>query len=349
VKLASGRVQSFLASYRGAPDPKMRAFLVYGPDGGLVRETAESLAKAVVPDLDDPFRVSNIGGPALAQDPARLHDEMAAIALGGGRRLVRVREAGDKLGAVFAALLKDPPPGDSVCVVEAGELPARSSLRRAFEAAGAAAALPCQLDDREALEALVKTVLGAHRIEASPEARDYIVGHLGADRGVSRAELEKLALYAGDGGRVEFEDAVACIGDSAVLTVEDVVFAAAEGDSGGVERALARAFQEGETAVAILHAAAGHFERLHRVGAKMGAGASVEEAMRSLWPPVFFKREGRFKSGLGFWTQRRAALVLEMLQEAERNCKRTGFPDASICSDALLRVARFFRANAGRR
>ncbi|MFQ6019118.1 MAG: hypothetical protein ACE5KF_13110 [Kiloniellaceae bacterium] len=40
-----------------APDPAVRAVLVYGPDGGLVRERAAALIRSVVDEPTDPFRV----------------------------------------------------------------------------------------------------------------------------------------------------------------------------------------------------------------------------------------------------------------------------------------------------
>ena len=54
------------------PDPKVRAVLVFGPDSGLVRERAETLAHGVVDDLSDPFRVAELDSSAVAKDPALL-------------------------------------------------------------------------------------------------------------------------------------------------------------------------------------------------------------------------------------------------------------------------------------
>jgi DNA polymerase III subunit delta len=340
LKLTSGKVQGFIVGYLAKPDPKLRALLVYGADSGLVRERGESLAKAVAIDLDDPFRVTTLAGAVFASDSARLHDEMAALSFTGGRRVVRVREAGDALGPLFETLLEAPPPGDSVCVVEAGDLAGRSALRRAFESAKNAMAVPCYADDEGARAELVRSVLAARKIEASAEAREYLVSHLGTDRGVSRAELEKLALYAGDGGRIGLEDAIACVGDSAALSIEDAIFAAAEGDTLALERALQRAFQEGESAVGIVRAAMRHFEKLHVAGSRIAAGTSEDEALRALRPPIFFKQQSRFLRALSQWSPRRAANALALLLDAERNCKRTGYPDHTICSETLLRIAR---------
>jgi len=340
MKLTGQRIQGFVTGFLAKPDPKIRAILVYGPDAGLVRERGEALAKAVAQNLDDPFRVASLTGAALVQDPARLHDEMAALSFTGGRRVLRVREASDAVGALFHGFLEAPPPGDSLCVVEAGELAGRSSLRKAFEGAKNAAALPCYADEPEALADLVRGVLGERKVRASAEAQQYLVAHLGSDRGLSRAELEKLALYAGDGGEVRLEEAIAVVGDSAALTADDAIFAAAEGDAPRLERSLARAFQEGESAVSIVRAAMRHFGNLHLVGARLAAGASADDAFKGLWPGVYGKDRDRFIARLAHWPERRAASALALLLEAERNCKRTGYPDRTICSDALLRLAR---------
>lgn len=342
MKLQPARLGAFLAK----PEAGIRAALIYGADAGLVRERAERLAAAIVPDLRDAFRVTDLTAAALAADPALLHDEAAALSLGGGRRVVRVREAGDAVGGLFERFLADLPPGDSLVVVEAGELAARSSLRRAFEGAAAAVAIACYADGRRELEELVRAVLGAHRVSVNGEAMTYLVGHLGGDRGLSRNELEKLALYVGDGGKVGLDEAQASVGDSAALEIDDVVNAAAEGEAAALERALSRAFLEGEAPVTLLRALMRHFQRLHLVATRVAGGVSEEEAMRGLRPPLFFKLQDRFKRQLRLWSPRRAALALEIILEAELNAKRSGLPPEAVCRDALLRIA---RAAAGRR
>jgi DNA polymerase III subunit delta len=343
VKLPPARLAAFLAK----PDGALRGALVYGPDAGLVRERADKLALAICSDPKDPFRVADLVAATLAADPARLHDEAAALSLSGGRRLLRVRDAGDAVGALFERFLREPPPGDSFIVVEAGELPTRSSLRRAFEAASTGMAVPCYADGRRELEDLVREVLGTRRITIAGDALAHLVDHLGSDRLMSRGEIEKLALLVGDGGRVELADATASVGDSAALGVDDVVFTAAEGDAAALERALLRAFLEGETSVGVLRAQMRHFQRLHVAASLLASGASEDDAMRGLRPPVFFKQQERFKRQLRLWPAFRAAQALSLLTEAEINAKTTGFPADAICRDALLRIAR--RAAAGPR
>ncbi|HEY1300979.1 MAG TPA: DNA polymerase III subunit delta, partial [Stellaceae bacterium] len=269
MRLPPARIAGFLQR----PDPDIRAVLVYGPDAGLVRERADILARTVCPDLADPFRVAELSGAGLAADPARLADETAQMSLVGGRRVVRVRGAEDAQARLFSSFFADLP-GDALVVVEAGDLPRASALRRAFEETPSAAAIACYADAARDRAAVIRESLAAHRVGASGDALDYLVDRLGGDRLLTRSELEKLALYAGDGGRVELDDAVLLVGDSAALELDDAVMAAAEGDAARLDRVLGRVFQEGASPVAAVRAMLRHLQRLHALAAMVTAGAT---------------------------------------------------------------------------
>src|SRR5207244_10734701 len=131
------------------------AVLLSGPDAGLARERADTVARAICPDLRDPFRVADLTAGVLASDPARLADEAAQIGLLGGRRVVRVREAGDGLAPLFARFLADTV-ADALVIAEAGDLPARSALRRAFDDAPRAAAIGCYPDGPRDLAQVIR-------------------------------------------------------------------------------------------------------------------------------------------------------------------------------------------------
>ena len=101
--------------------------------------------------------------------------------------------------------------------------------------------------------------------------------------------MEKLALYAGDGGASTLDDAVASVGDSAAMELDDAMLAAAEGDAAMLERALDRLFAEGESAVTVLRAAQRHVTRLHLAAARVDDGADEDDALRSLAPAAVFQ------------------------------------------------------------
>jgi DNA polymerase-3 subunit delta len=340
MKLTGPRLSAFVRN----PDPAVRAILLYGSDGGQVIERARGFLRRVVDDLSDPFRVAELRGAELSADPARLADEVAALALTGGRRVVYVRDAGDAVGALFAGFFADDPPGDALVVVEAGTLGKSSSLRKAFEDAERGAAIGCYGDEGEALEDIVVQTLKARGLRADADALAFLVDHLGSDRLVTRGELEKLALYAAGKKEVTLADAAAVVGDSALLGLDDVIFGAAEGDHAATDRALARLFLEGVSPVTVLRAAARHLLRLQLVAGHKARGGSAGQAVARLRPPVMFKQRDRLIAQAERWSAERLVAALELVGEAELQCKTTGLPDQAICSRALMAVANAARA-----
>ena len=321
------------------PPRGLVAALVYGPDSGLARERSETLLKTVVEDLSDPFRVCDLDEQTLSNDPARLFDEAASISMLGGRRVVRVRGASNALAKLFEAFLAEPA-GDALVGGEGGDLAKGSALRRVFEEADNAAAIPCYTDSARDLAEVVRDALRAEGLSIAPDALQDAVSRLGSDRGVTRRELEKLALYARGKKRVALEDVRAIMGDEAEARIEEACDAAGTGDLNRLDLALERLWTADVSAVAVLRQAMAHFQRLLLVGA---AREGVDEAMKKLRPPLHFSRSASFKSQAQKWNEARLFEVLDLLLESEALCKTTGVPAEAACARALFNVAAMAR------
>lgn len=334
MKIQAGAADRFVRE----PDPRINAVLIYGPDNGLVRERARILAQTAVDDLNDPFMVSEVTVAALRDDPSRLSDEAASMSLMGGRRLVRLRDATDGITDQVRAMLEA---GniEALVVVEAGDLAARSRLRKLFEESPAAAALACYADDQRALEGVIRETLGQYGLKVSDDAMIFLLDNLGGDRMISRMELEKLAAYAEGAGLVSLEDASACVGDSAVIVLDDIAFSAASGQQTRLARALAHAFDEGNDPIRVLRVVTRHFLRLHLAAGVVAGGESPDRATKMLRPPVFFKRQDEFRSQLRRWSPVALSQAIESLTGAEIACKSTGIPGEAACGRALMRLA----------
>jgi DNA polymerase-3 subunit delta len=336
VKPAAAQLRSFLRE----PPANIAAVVLFGPDDGLVRERADALCQAILgPILDDPFRLALLTGDMLRQDPARLADEAASIGLFGGKRVIRVREAGDALSKTLQFVL-DRPAGEALMVIEAGDLSRSSSLRKLAEAAPNAAAIACYADGPRELAALIREMLGQHRISVTEEAIHYLVQNLGENRLVTRQEIDKLILFAGAGGMLGLEDAIASVGDSSTLAIEDVIYDALDGDPAAVEAALTRLFLEGQAAVTILRAAQRHAQRLHLAASQVARGSSVDAVASGMRPPIYFKYAERFRGQLASWPPERAQRLLKLLLQAELDCKTTVYPEETICRHVLSLVGR---------
>lgn len=337
MKLAAGQINGFLQK----PDPSVRVVLIYGPDAGLVRERAENFAKKLVPDPNDPFRTASLTGTSISEDPVRLHDEMAAQALGGGSRLVRIQTATENMAAALAALLSDPPEAESVLLIEGGDLDKRSKLRGLCESDSRAAAIPCYVEEGSARQHVISDILQAEGLRVDRDALAMLGDSLPPDRMAMRSELEKLALYVGkaNGGVVKLEDVEAIVQDAGSAELDDLIFAVGLGDAKRAALLLDRLLEEQTSAVAILRSAQRHFLRLQIARSYLDQGQNAGEAVKKLQPPVFWKHVDAMAEQVRRWPPAKIDTALTRLFEAEAAVKRTGTPDEALTSQLLLRLA----------
>ncbi len=347
VKIPNRGIDAFVR----APDSGIVAVLLFGEDNGLVRERAGRLATAVVDDPTDPFRVAELLPSILKDEPTRLFDEMGALSLTGGRRLVRLGSAGNAHSGTIQAVLDDDmvAKNGSLLVVEAGPLAPRDSLRKLFESHARGAALPCYPDDGRSLEGLIHDTLTAHGLAIEPSAMAYLCDNLGTDRLATRSELEKLVLYKGKNvGSVTLAEAEANVGDGAPLARDDVALATASGDQAQLDRALTKCRVAGESPIAILRAVIRHLQRLHLLSLKAANGGDLGQLIKSHRPPIFFKHQQLIQHQLQYWRAPRLAQALAILTQAELDCKTTGMPADAVCGRALIRIANAARPPARR-
>ena len=324
--------------YTAKPPKDLTMALVYGPDAGLVQERAEKLLKSVVPDLTDPFNVSDLGESVLLADPARLADEAAAISMMGGRRVVRVRGAGNDLADIVESFLDDPK-GDALVVIEGGDLAKTSALRKLFDGHKSAAAVQCYPDSVRDLGDVLRDALRAEGLSITGEALEDAVSRLGSDRGVTRREIEKLVLYMHGQKQVTLEDVRAIMGDEAEARSESACDAAGSGDLPRLDRELERLWASDTQPAQVLRSALGHFQKLLQTRESSARGQSIDEVMRRLRPPVHFSRATSFKSQAQRWSTDKLGEALDMLLEAEVLTRTTAAPAEAVTGRALMNIA----------
>ena len=331
-------VQRFLAD----PDRQLSAFLFHGTDPGLVSERAQKLARLLAERESPPGELIRLDDADLDGDRDRLGVELRTLPMFGGRKVVRVT-TGRIINATMLKELVEAGDLAGVLVVEAGNLKATDTLRAAFEKSAAAAAVACYADEARDLEGVVREVLDAAGLAITPDARALLVGRLGADRALSRAEVEKLALYAQGkargGGMIDADDVDAIVGDAAELAVDRIVNAAAGGDAAGAVNELSRAVNSGESPQMVILALLRHLHRLHRIRAEMDRGAGLDEALRQLRPPLHFKARDAFTAQLRRWSIPALDRAIAATADALKSARLTSALEDVIVERLLLSLA----------
>jgi DNA polymerase-3 subunit delta len=311
-----------------------RAVLLYGPDSSLVAERGRSLARKLLGSLDDPFRLAELAG----DQGNRILEEATAQAFGGGRRVVLVREAVDAMVRAVEAALDIQ--GDSLLILMAGDLPARSKLRALAEKHRAAASIACYPPEAAKRGADLETGLRQDGITIEREALAWCAARIAAESGALKQATELLRLYAGPRGRLTLDDAMAALGDQGSASVQDAIDAALTGDAATADRALGLAIEEGATPVGIIRILLGDLGRLRLLAFAIAAGTPARDAVSALRPPLFFRRAPLVMRAATLWRETAINQAIGEVLQAERACKQAAAPAEVICRQTLLTLAK---------
>jgi DNA polymerase-3 subunit delta len=328
------------------PDASIQAYLIFGPDRGLVHERADQLAGSLLDDPDDPFSLTQLTEEDLKSDPAALADAMAAMSLTGGKRLVRVRLNGETgngpICEMIAAIEVDQNSVEAVLIVESGDLTPRGKLRKTFEPARSAATMACYADSAGALAQLADDALHSEGLTLSQAARTAWLPRLEGDRALARMEIEKLILYKGlkgfrqDDDSVEIADIEAIAADTGDAALDAIIGPVMDGLVAEADNGYHRALSGGASPVGVLRALQ---RRIDQLDAVHSAGSSDQALARS-GAPRFGPQAARFRNQLTIWRGRRLDAARQLAFDAERAVKRSGAPANVLVGELLLRLAR---------
>jgi len=322
------------------PDSQFRAFLLYGPDSGLVSDRGAVLAKKLVSTSEPEGEVIRLDERDLAQEPARLAIEARTLSMFAGRKVVRVR-GGAGLETALADLIDTPL--EAFLVVEAGNLRPTSKLRKLFEAASQAVALPCYSDAARDLGPLIDEELAQASVAITQAAKADLIALLGSDMALARSEISKLALYAGKDRAIEAADVEAIVGDSSDIALDALAEAVADGSAERALNQFDRLAAAGTGPQAGLTALGRYFGKLHRVVAALEAGGNTKSVIAGLRPPPSFKQRDALTSQANRWNRSALQTAIEAIQSTTAQTRRRPELERALTERALLMICQMSR------
>jgi DNA polymerase-3 subunit delta len=306
------------------PDEMRPLYLFSGTDGAKIDATRSRLrARAEREGGDGALEVFEPSEGRGAPDHDALLAAIPAMSLMGTRRYLLadgVEKWRDKQQAAVAdAIAGELPPDLTLVLIARAKAPAK--LLKAVKAAKGevhAFEAPKARDMPRVLVADAQRL--GFRLE--PDAARMLVERMGAEPLRLRNELERLALWAGEGGQVtvaDLEEMIADTSEAAVWTLSDAVI---EGDARTALRVGEQLIEQGENVTGMIYGLAS------RLRSACAAAAMLEEGM----PPR--EVEGSLKMH-----PYAAKLLVARLRE-------TDLTNLRLATEALAQLERWCRGDA---
>jgi DNA polymerase-3 subunit delta len=318
-----------------------RFYVIYGPDRGLVSERAGQLAKRSGVSLDDPFALLKLDVADLQGSAGRLLDEVNALGLFGGDKLIWLRGVNNEKPVLDAVqtILQQGVPANTL-LIEAGDLKKGSGLRKIVEPSRSVAVIPCYADDIRALNALIDSELAPEQLTITNDARKHLLDQLGGDRVASRNEIRKLALYCKGMGRIEEHHVNDIIGDASSVSADDAVDAILVGDLPAFHRAFQKILTSKTPLFLILQSCLKQFQLLDSMKIEMEEKRTPSgQVMLTLGRHIHFKRKPIFERALKAWRPEAVTREAERIQATVLISRQRQSLEPSIVFHALLAAA----------
>lgn len=259
------------------------AYLIVGSDEAkIARARARLRERAEREGGAGALELFEAGEGRRSPDIEAIVSSLAAISLIASRRYLLVDgvEGWGKTDAKRAVeALGQIPPETTVALVSHGKAPA--GLEKAVKSAEGEILAFEAPRERELPKQLVADAreLG---FELDPGAARVLVERLGPRPIRLRTELERLALWAGEGGRVEVEDLQAMVADTSEEAIWSLADAVVEGDEAGTMRIAERLVAQGEGLPRIVYALAPRLRQALRAATELEAGKPAGEVAKGL-------------------------------------------------------------------
>lgn len=253
-------------------------YLIAGSDGAKIDATRTRLrARAERDGGAASLRVFEAGEGRSAPDHEALLAAIPAMSLTESRRYLLadgVERWRDKQLEAVAAALADLPPDLSVVLIARGKAPAK--LLGAVEAAEG------EIHRFEAPKAreMPRVLIGeAKRLgyDLEPAAARLLVERMGANPQRLQNELERLALWAGEGGQVGAADLEAMVADTSEAVVWALSDALLERDATAALRIAERLIAQGENVTGLIYGLASRLRKACAAAAMLAEGVAPKQ------------------------------------------------------------------------
>jgi DNA polymerase III subunit delta len=259
------------------------AYLIAGTDEAKIsRARARLRSRAEREGGPGALELFDAGEGRKAPDAEALINSLAAISLIASRRYVLadgVEGWGKKDTESVSEALGELPPETTVALVAHGKPPA--ALKKAVEKAGGELLLFDAPREREMPKHLVGEAKELGFI-LEPDAARILVERLGPRPVRLRTEVERLALWAGEGGSVGAEELDAMIADTSEEAIWSLADALVEGDEEEVLRVAERLVAQGEALPRIVYSLAPRLRQALRASRELEQGRPAGEVAKGL-------------------------------------------------------------------
>jgi len=297
MKLQAYKVQNYI---KNIANEKIAGCLLYGPEESVINYRYSFIAKKIVPDLTDPFLVSNISKERLKADKSVIADEFFSMSMLGGRKLITIKESDNTVADCLKVILSDEglqEKSNNFILIQGSDLNPSSSLRKIVEDSKHFIAIPCYEDDERTITTFIEALLKHKKITFGRDVVPLMMEKFGKNRQVIISEIEKISTYLGDSKNLDIHIVEKLVKLESEVSADEFVMFFASRDYENSIKSCEKLFRDNFEPIALIRYLLNYLLKIQSAKIEIEKdGITFDEAVKK--QRLFYKVENNFKKHL---------------------------------------------------
>ena len=286
----------------------IKSLLLYGYNRGFISAVINQLIKKF-----NLFTVNLTGKEATGSNLNLLANGSNFF---GQKELLKIDYTGSGMDKEVKQFLVSGDFTNFICFIGDESLPT-SGIRKLFEDSANMGAMACYYDDDNMVARIANTVAAKNHKTISKEALFYIKATLKGDHQIIKNELDKLINYTYDKEQITYEDVKSVISLDLSASGDEMCIFFSKKEPELFLAEIEKLRSQNINEVLMIRALVRYYINLFIVISKIEDGASIDSAITSLSPPIFFKYLGDFRSNVQKLSSNDTIKIISLLQKAE--------------------------------
>lgn len=311
-------------------------FLLYGPDIGQNHELTTLLANSIKNHTS-----IKLSGNECKDNPYIILQQMRQIELfNTGIKIITIFQAEIAPIFSFKSIAKELDLFTGIVIAKSENLSPKNELRKWANYHGATIA--CYPLSSRNLEIYVSDLIIRNSNKISITALKYLLSYLeGNDTAVINNEIEKLILFIGDNNEISLTNIQDCLNSEATKTLDVFISLILEKNPAKVISSIDSILDLNSNITLVLRTLLKTWNQIKDIHAFIEDGASIEKAIDSLQPAVFFKTKNMFLRCIHNINSEDVSYYFQQTLKAELNLRRNIIPKNLILRHLIVSIATY--------
>jgi DNA polymerase III subunit delta len=290
----------------------IKSILFYGPNRGYIKVITEQITK----------KLNLLSTTISAKDlsPSRLNLIANSQNFFKQKELIKIIDTPPSISKDMKELLKSEDFNNFICFVADDSLPS-SGIRKFYEEQSNLASVACYYDNEQTVAKAILQQCAKRGKTIEEEALYYLKSHLKGDHNIIKNELEKLFNYTHDKKIIFKQDVLSILSPELLASGDEMCIHFGKKNANKFLEEIQKLKEQNINEVLIIRALIRYYINLYIVTTKLEDGEPIDQAIKLLSPPIFFKYINDFKQIVQKTLSQDAIHVLMVLQNAEISFK----------------------------